>query len=216
MRVRPWVTLGVALSLALAGCSGSGAAATTAPSAGAPSPGVSSAPPAKVIVVATPRPRSAAPALKITGTAWPAILTSLTGYGQWVLANPDPARATMITTPGCAMFDLLSQQASALLRDKAYLKPSPVVFGPVTGPSLAPGTPVTALYGRVTLNVTVSRPGEPVLSRAGARQISQFDPLPPTDLRITLAQGTDGGWRLCTAYAWSDSGEPDDPSVSLF
>ncbi|WP_199512100.1 hypothetical protein [Nucisporomicrobium flavum] len=36
-----------------------------------------------------------------TGTAWPAMLASLSGYGQWLLANPDPAKVETIAAPGC-------------------------------------------------------------------------------------------------------------------
>ncbi|MFI5934222.1 hypothetical protein [Actinoplanes sp. NPDC051494] len=182
-----------------------------------PSVAVSWAPPAKLITAATPKPRMAAPALKLTGTAWPAILASLTGYGQWLLANPDPALAGNIAVPGCAMYNTVYEQADSLLRDKAYLKPGPVTFGAVTGPSPAPGTGVAARSGRVVLDVTVQRPAEPVVSRSGGAVISSYDALTTgTALQITLLRGGDAKWRFCTVDALDDSGAPDDPSVPLF
>jgi hypothetical protein len=203
---------------ALTGCSvlGGSSAAPSVSSTPAPSSSVSWGPPAKVITAVTPKPRTAAPSLKTTGTAWPAILASLTRYGQWLLANPDPALVGAIAVPGCAMFNTVYEQADSLLRDKAYLKPSAAVFGVVTGPSLAPGTGVSALNGHVVLDVTVQRPAEAVVSRSGAKQIGSYDALPAsTALQITLQQGADTKWRFCTVNALDDTGASDDPSVPL-
>ncbi|AGL16181.1 hypothetical protein [Actinoplanes sp. N902-109] len=208
-----------AVSGALTGCSVlTGSSVTPAGSVTpVPSASVSWAPPAKVITAVTPKPRTAAPPLTITGTAWPAILASLTAYGQWLLADPNPALVGNVAAPGCATANTIVELADSLLRDKAYLKPSPVVFGPVTGPSLAPGTTLAALDGEAVLDVTVQRPAEPVMSRSGAVQIGSYDPLPAgTALQITLRQGSDAKWRFCTIDALDDSGAPDDPSVPLF
>src|SRR3954447_3700410 len=81
---------------------------------------IGSATPLPVLTIATPRPRTAAPALRTTGTAWPVILASLSGYGQWLLANPNPALVGMVATPGCGMANLLSRQLHGLLSDRAY------------------------------------------------------------------------------------------------
>ena len=204
----------VGLTTALSGCTAfAGTSVTPTASAAAPATGAS-APPLPVVTAATPVPRKAAPALATTGTAWPAILTSLAGYGQWLLANPNPALVGTIAIPGCAMHDLIYRQADALLRDKAYLIPSPPVIGVTASPSLAPGTAVSALGGEVVLNVTASRPAEVVLSRTG-KQINTFDTLPATGLQITLQQGADLNWRFCTVDSMADYGAPDDPSVPL-
>ena len=204
----------VGLTTALSGCTAfAGTSVTPTASAAAPATGAS-APPLPVVTAATPVPRKAAPALATTGTAWPAILTSLAGYGQWLLANPDPALVGNIAMQGCTMYDLIYRQADALLRDKAYLVPSPPVFAVTAYPSLAPGTTAAALGGKVVLNVTASRPAEVVMSRTG-KQISTFDQLPPTSLQITLQQGTDLKWRFCNVNAMADTGAPDDPSVPL-
>jgi hypothetical protein len=194
-----------ALLMTLTGCAVTGTAGTT--TAQTPAPVLTA--PIPVLTVATPKPRTPAPALKNTGVRWPAILASLSGYGQWVLANPDPALVGAITEPGCAMANLLAQQASGLLGDHAYLKPVPPVFLSVTGPSPAAGN-------AVTLSVSASRPQEAVLSRTGNKPITAFAALPVTDLRITLYRGPKGGWRLCTVDATADSGWPDDPSLPLF
>jgi hypothetical protein len=164
--------------------------------------------------MATPKPRSAAPALKTTGAAWPAILASLAGYGQWLLANPDPALVGTIAEPGCTMANLITQQAAALLDEHAYLKPSPPTFGTVTGPSPAPGSTAAVLGNEVLLSVTASRPQEAVVSRAG-RPITVFAAMPSTPLQITLFRAADNKWRFCMVDALSDSGAPDDPSVPL-
>ena len=208
-------TVAVGLATALSGCSVL-AGSTPIPSASptvAPSTGLTASA-LPVIAATTPRPRKAAPALATTGTAWPAILASLAGYGQWLLANPNPALVGTIAIPGCAMHDLIYRQADALLRDKAYLVPSPPVIGVTASPSLAPGTAVSALGGKVVLNVTASRPAEVVLSRTG-KQINTFDALPATGLQITLQQGADLNWRFCTVDSMADYGAPDDPSVPL-
>ncbi|UQU62460.1 hypothetical protein COUCH_25925 [Couchioplanes caeruleus] len=213
VKLRIGATVGVlacALQVSLSGCA---ATATTAGTAAPPARSVSPAPALPVIVAVTPKPRTPAPSVSNTGTAWPAMLASLSGYGQWLLANPDPAKVGTIAAPGCAVYDLISEQADGLLRDKAYVRPAKVTFGTVVGPSPAAGTPVSALGGHVTLDVTVSRPAEAVLSRTGARPITSFPPLATTGLQITLVQGSDGRWRLCTADAQDDTAAADDPSV---
>jgi hypothetical protein len=148
-----------------------------------------------------------------TGSAWPRILASLSGYGQWLLANPDPSRVGTVANPGCAMANLLSEQITGLLGSQAYLKPAAPVFVSVVGPSSA-STASAAVGDEVILEVTASRPGEPVLDRRGT-QITAFAPLPPTALQITLDRGVDRRWRFCTVEAVTDSGAPDDPSVPL-
>jgi hypothetical protein len=209
MGARTGLTTGIggALLVALAGCSAlPGFAGGPAAPASASAPVVTK--PIPVVTITTPKPRTAAPALKTTGVAWPGILASLAGYGQWVLANPDPALVAPVAEPGCAMSNLMSQQAAGLLGDRAYLKPSPPGFGTVVGPSAAVGN-------TVTLAVTATRPVETVLSRAGAKPITVFDALPPTDLLITLYRGADTKWRFCTVEPRGDSGAPGDASVPL-
>jgi hypothetical protein len=197
-----------ALLITLAGCAAlPGFAAGPAPGAStAPAPVVTK--PIPVLTIPTPRPRTAAPALKTTGVAWPAILASLAGYGQWLLANPDPALVGTVAEPGCGMSNLISRQAAGLLGGRAYLKPSPPVFSAVVGPAAAAGN-------SVTLAVTASRPVESVLSRTGAKPITVFDALPPTDLLITLYRGADTKWRFCTVDPRGDTGAAEDPSVPL-
>ncbi|MEU4218836.1 hypothetical protein [Actinoplanes sp. NPDC026623] len=211
-RVGAAAVVAAAVAGSLSGCATpTGAAATPATTV----PAVrGSASPMAVTTAVTPKPRIPAPALKITGTAWPAILTSLSGYGQWLLANPDPALVDSIATPGCAIHHLVYQQADGLLRDKAYLQPSAAVFSTVVGPTPSRGGSVATLNGKVILDVTASRPAETVVSRTGV-PITTFDQLAPTALQITLLQGSDGGWRFCTINAQSDTGADDDPSLAL-
>jgi hypothetical protein len=79
---------------------------------------------ARVITVVTPKVRTAAPAVKNTGTAWPAILASLAAYGQWSLANPDPATVAAVAVPGCSTANQLAEQMTGLLGSRALVKPS--------------------------------------------------------------------------------------------
>jgi hypothetical protein len=210
MRRRLHLAVAASLLAATAGCTVP-AGSTGAPAGSVPAPTYT----VNVLGVATPKPRTPAPALKITGAAWPAILASLARYGQWLLANPDPSLVGTVAVPGCSMYDLLSTQVEGLLWDQAYLRPSAPVLGLVVGPSPAPGTPLAVLGTSVTIDVTAYRAVEPVLSRSKATQISAFPALPPTALRVTLQRGGAGKWRFCTVNAATDSGADEDPSVPL-
>jgi hypothetical protein len=197
--------LGVLLTVGLSGCAaGAGAATSVASTSAAPGPSYT----VHALTAAVPKPKTAAPALKNTGAAWPAILASLSAYGQWLLANPDPALVATIAQPGCAMTDLLSRQVTALYEEGAYLKPSPPVFTLISG--LSP-----AIGNEAGLDVTASRAAEPVLGATTGTVISTFDPLPTTDLDITLYRGADNKWRFCTVNTAADTGANDDPSVPL-
>ena len=203
-RLRRAIALGAGclLAAAPAGCS-----AVPGFAAGPATPSASAAPlstsPVRVLTVAVPRPRTPAPALRTTGTAWPAILASLAGYGQWLLANPDPTLVATVAEPGCGAANLTSQQVAGLLRDR--------VFATVSGPV---GSTVGALGNTVLLDVTVSRPLEPVLSRTG-KPVTAFGALPLTALRITLFRPADKKWRLCTVDRVPGTALPGDPPVSL-
>ncbi|GIF23478.1 hypothetical protein Ate02nite_62080 [Paractinoplanes tereljensis] len=136
------------------------------------------------------------------------ILTSLSAYGQWLLANPNPALVSNIATPGCAVANLLTQQINGLLSSNAYVRTSPAVFTSVLGPSPAPGP-------QAVMDVIASRPAEPVLSRTGAKVISTFNAYPQSTLQVTLDLGADKRWRFCSVQAATDEGSTDDPSVPL-
>ncbi|MGX6607317.1 hypothetical protein ACWKSP_35100 [Micromonosporaceae bacterium Da 78-11] len=199
-------TLGVALML-VSGCAASSATVSAATTT-APGPQVSAAP-AKVVTIATPKPATAAPGVKNTGASWPAILASLSAYGQWSLANPDPANIPTIAVPGCSMANLLAEQTAGLLGSRTLVQPSPVVFSTVIGPS-----PASAAISEVVLTVTGSRPAEPVLDRKG-KQVNTFEALPPTNLEITLNRGSDQKWRFCSVESITDVTAPEDSSVAL-
>jgi hypothetical protein len=206
------ITAAVSGALALStltGCAALGLGPTPSTSARVPSAASGSPKPLPVLAgIATPKPKTAAPGLATTGSAWLPILTALSGYGQWLLANPNPALAGDIAAPGCAMSDLIGTQLAALLAENAYVKTSPVSITTVMGPSPALGT-------SVSLTATASRAAEPVLSRTKGTVITTYAPVPPTNLLITLNKGADGKWRLCTVNPQDDSGEPADPSVPL-
>ncbi|MGA5299756.1 hypothetical protein ACPCHT_07485 [Nucisporomicrobium flavum] len=138
----------------------------------------------------------------------------MSGYGQWLLANPNPALVGKVAAPGCGMANLLSRQLQGLLGDRASAVPKPPVFGPVTGPSAVTGASAPLPGDRVILDVVASRPAEPVIGRSG-KVLGQIAALPATALEITLDRGSDGRWRFCTVNAVADTGDPEDPSVPL-
>lgn len=196
--------LGVALAATTTGC-----ATTATVTAATPAAKVSASPvPAKVITVATPKPATPAPAVANTGTAWLPILTSLSAYGQWLLANPDPALIGAIATPGCGVATMLTGQLTGLLGSRTYVRTSPVVITSVLAPA-------PAANGAVTLVVVAGRPAEPVLSRVGAKTVATFAAFPPSVLEVTLDQGADQRWRFCTIQASGDPTGDTDASVPL-
>jgi hypothetical protein len=147
----------------------------------------------KVLTIAVPKPRTPAPALVTTGTAWPKVLASLSAYGQWLLANPDPALVGNVATPGCAVAHLLAQQAQSLINDNAYVVTAPPVFSAVAAPTPAPRS------GQAVLMVTAGRPAEAVVSRAHPSiTIASYQAVIPASFEVTLDQGADGKWRYCT------------------
>ena len=206
MRAHP-ALLGLAAVAALSGCAATTGATTTA--AATPTPAVSVSPsPMRVISIAVPKATSAAPALRNTGTSWLPILTSLSAYGQWLLANPNRALVGTVATPGCAVANLLSDQTDGLLGSRAYVKTAPATITSVLGPSPATGS-------QVVLEVIAARPAEPVVSRANGKTISTFDAYPPSSLQVTLDLGADKKWRFCSVENTADAGATDDPSVPL-
>ena len=206
MRAHP-ALLGLAAVAALSGCAATTGATTTA--AATPTPAVSVSPsPMRVISIAVPKATSAAPALRNTGTSWLPILTSLSAYGQWLLANPNPALVGTVATPGRAVANLLSDQIDGLLGSRAYVKTAPATITSVLGPSPATGS-------QVVLQVIAARPAEPVVSRANGKAISTFDAYPQSALQVTLDLGADKHWRFCSIENAADSGATDDPSVPL-
>ncbi|MGX6607580.1 hypothetical protein ACWKSP_36460 [Micromonosporaceae bacterium Da 78-11] len=209
MQIRSATAVTGALSAVLmltGGCATSSATVSAGGPAAPASP--ASATPARVITLAPPKAKTVAPVLRNTGTAWPAILASLTAYGQWSLANPDPATIAAVAVPGCSTASQLGEQMSGLLGSQATVTPSPVVFGAFTSPS-----PVAAGVSEMVLYVSASRPAEPVMSRHG-QQINTFPALPPTNLEITLNRGTDQRWRFCSIESIGD-GAAEDPTVAL-
>ncbi|WP_412740444.1 hypothetical protein [Krasilnikovia sp. MM14-A1259] len=178
---------------ALASLSGCAMTAATATGAAAPPAPTLTVPPLplKAITAGVPKPRTAPPALATTGTSWPKVLASLSAYGQWLLANPNPALVGNVATPGCPVAQLLAQQVQSLITENAYVTPAPPVFSVVTAP--------TPAYGHEVLMVTAARPAEPVVSSAtGKVTIGSYDAVPSALFEVTLDKGADGKWRYCT------------------
>ena len=196
--------LGVAVVATLSGCSAltGGATGTGATTAGTPS-AAGTPSPMRVIAVATPKAHTGAPGLSTAGSSWKTIVTSLTGYGQWLLGNPDPSLVGNVATPGCGQAALLGRQVNGLINSGTYVQTSATVLSQVVGPSAAP-------TGTVGLTVVASRAAEPVLSqtRSGVT-VTTIAPYGATTLTVTLNKGTDNKWRLC------DVTEPDGTEAAL-
>jgi hypothetical protein len=186
------VVLGVAVVATLSGCSAlTGGSATATATTGA-TPGVSTSPsPMRVISVVTPKAKSGAPALSTTGANWKSIMTSLTGYGQWLLSSPDPSMVANAATPGCGAATLLSQQVQGLITSNAYVQPTAPTITQVVGPSAATGT-------TVGLTMVASRAAEPVLSeKKSTVTVTTIPAYGATVFTVTLNLGADSKWRLC-------------------
>lgn len=182
--------IGVAVAATLSGCSAVRSGVTTTEAAKAPRVNASPSP-MRVIRIATPKAHTGAPGLSTTGSNWKSIVTSLTGYGQWLLGNPDPSMIANVATPGCAMANLLGQQVNGLLNSGTYVRTVTPAITQVVGPSAAPAT------GTVGLAVVASRAAEPVLSQKKGTTITTVAPYAATTLTVTLNQGSDKKWRLC-------------------
>jgi hypothetical protein len=182
--------IGVAVAATMSGCSAVTTGATTAEATSAPK-AAASPKPMRVITVATPKAHTGAPGLSTTGANWQSIVKSLTGYGQWLLGNPDPSMVANVATPGCAMANQIGQQVSGLINSNAYVQAVAPVITQVVGPSAAPAT------GTVALTVVASRAAEPVISQKKGTTITTVAPYAATTLTVTLDQGSDKKWRLC-------------------
>jgi hypothetical protein len=184
--------LGVATVAALSGCSAlTGGSASATATTGA-TPATSGSPsPMRVISVTAPAARSGAPALSTTGSNWKSIMTSLTGYGQWLLSSPDPSLVANVATPGCGMSTLLTQQINGLLNSNAYAKTTAPTITQVVGPAATTG-------GTVGLKMVASRAAEPVIStKKSSVTITTIVPYGATVFTVTLDKGSDSKWRLC-------------------
>lgn len=188
-----------ALTAAISGCATTGTG-TAAPVSASPRP-VARA------VAAVAKATSAAPALKNTGTAWPTVIGSMLTYGQWLLANPNPALATTITEPGCASANDLTAQLQSLVEQDAYIQPSAPMLTSIIGPSASPSASAAAPGGQVLVDVQAVRAAEPVIQRPAVLKtkgtsaviaLGDKAQLPSTALRMTLILGSDSRWRFCS------------------
>jgi hypothetical protein len=181
--------IGVTAVATLSGCSAVTAGAAATPTATPKAGGKPT--PMKVIAVSTPKAHAGAPGLSTTGTNWMSIVKSLTGYGQWLLGNPDPSMIANVAAPGCAVADSLGLQVSGLLNSNTYVQTAAPTITQVVGPSAA------AADGTVGLRVVAGRGAETVLSQKKGATITTIAPYGPTTLSVTLSLGSDRKWRLC-------------------
>jgi uncharacterized protein YceK len=194
------VVLGVAVVATLSGCSAVTTSATTA--SGTTTPKAAGKPtPMKVISVVTPKAHTGAPGLSTTGSNWTSIVKSLTGYGQWLLGNPDPSMIANVAAPGCGMSGQLGKQVSGLLNSDTYVQTSAPAITQVVGPSASADS-------TVGLVVVASRAAEPVLSQKKGKQINTIAPYAATTVNVTLNLGSDKKWRLCEVSGPDGAGAP--------
>ncbi|MBL7261919.1 hypothetical protein [Paractinoplanes lichenicola] len=190
--MRLTVLLAVAVAT-LGGCAGTGASTRPRPAISSPAP-------------------APAPVVENTGSAWPTIVTSLISYGQWLLADPDPALAAVIAAPGCASHDDFTDELDSLVATDAMVRTSPAVVTSVSGPA-------TPTRDRVVVEATVSRAAEPVVVKGNtslspsAKTIWLEDraELPATTLTVTLVR-EDDKWRFCKLV--DKTGDPDGEALT--
>ncbi|MFI1994937.1 hypothetical protein [Actinoplanes sp. NPDC020271] len=179
----------------MTGCATTGTAVTTA----VPVSTSTSPRPVTRAIPAVAKATSAAPALKNTGTAWPTVIGSMLTYGQWLLANPNPALATTITEPGCASANDLTAQLQSLVGQDAYIQPSAPILTSIIGPSASPSA-------AAVVDVQAVRAAEPIRRRAATTAttggavitLQNKAQLPATALQLTLILGSDSRWRFCS------------------
>ena len=210
-RLAVLIGAGAVTMSAVAGCAGT---TTTATPAAQPAATVASAAP-RAVVPTVAKPSTPAPPLTNTGTAWPTVVGSMLAYGQWLLANPNPALATTITEPGCASATALSAQLQSMLEQNDRVRPAPISLTSISGPVPAP------VGAMAEVDVQAVRAAEPVIdhSKAAAKpstgSVLEADyraALTPTSLHLTLALGSDKHWRFCgVADALND---PDGEAIT--
>lgn len=199
--------MGALLITALTGCAVTTETAAVVDTAAEVVAPVAAAP-VEQLAVEIPKARTGAPALRNTGLDWQPILQSLTAYGQWILANPNPDKVADIAAPGCAYAQLTARQVQGLLGSNAYLQPSKPTFLIVTGPTeeaieqeateeATEETATTPIGNNVTLTVAVNRAAEPVVNNSG-NEVTSFPALRQAQLHITLVRDADNKWRFCT------------------
>ncbi|GID27226.1 hypothetical protein [Paractinoplanes brasiliensis] len=162
--------------------------------------------------LSSPAPAAApAPVVENTGTAWPAIVGSLISYGQWLLGDPTPALADVITEPGCAGHDALTDELRSLVSTDAMVRTSPATVTSVSGSAVS--------RDRAVVEATVSRAAEPVVVKGhsslspSAKTIWLEDraELPATVLTMTLVRSNDR-WRFCEIV--DKAGDPDGEAIT--
>ncbi|BCY11558.1 hypothetical protein [Actinoplanes sp. L3-i22] len=181
------VTAGVIALVALSGC-----ATTTTTTTAVAAPVAAKAALVKAVPAA---PVGKPPALATTGSNWPKVVGSLVTYGQWLLANPNPALASGITVAGCAADNTLTAELRTYVEQGAYVQPTAPVLTSIVGPT---GT----IGGQVTVDIQAVRGSEPVYVRTSSGStthvVAARAALAPTSMSLTLIRGADARWRICT------------------
>ncbi|WIM94052.1 hypothetical protein ACTOB_006052 [Actinoplanes oblitus] len=204
------LTAALAAACALTGCS-----VLTASTAATPTPEATlQAAPTSTFVQTPAVPDTSAPGLSNTGTNLPVVVASLIKYGQWLIANPDPSKATTIAAPGCGAANQLIAETQSLVDQGAYVATVTPTVTAVRWPSASP----VPLGDRTSLDIQVSRPAEPVKPRKNGKQtqiLSYLPELKATTVRISLVRGADKKWRFCDVSTPLDGSRADSVTVLL-
>ncbi|GIF14442.1 hypothetical protein [Actinoplanes teichomyceticus] len=207
------LTAALASACGLAGCTAFGSTTTSVSPAPTVIPG-----PVSTFVQTPVAASNPAPSLANTGTNLPVVVGSLIKYGQWLIANPDPALVVNVAAPGCAAANQLIAETRSLVNQGAYVTTStPVVTG-LRWPSPSPSATSAPFGDQVSLDIQVSRPAEAVTPRkTGAKtQVLAYLPeLKATTVRISLIRGTDKRWRFCEVSTPLDGSLGDSISTLL-
>jgi hypothetical protein len=208
------LTAVLASACALAGCS----TFLSSPDPAATSAAPLQAAPTSTFVQTPAVPNTSAPGLSNTGSNLPAVVTSLIKYGQWLIANPDPAKVTTIAAPGCSAANQLTAETQSLINQGAYVTTSAPTITAMQWPSPSPSATAAALGDRTGLDIQVSRAAEAVTPRKKGKQTQVLAYLPElkgTMVRISLVRGTDKKWRFCDVSTPLDGSRADSITALL-
>ncbi|BBH70685.1 hypothetical protein ACTI_73700 [Actinoplanes sp. OR16] len=180
-------------------------AATTAAAAPA---ATANAVPAATSIPPPAAPTSKAPALTTSGTNWPTVVGSLTTYGRWLLANPNPTLTGPVTEPGCSADDALAASLQTYVDESSYVLPDAPTLTSIVCPTGSVGA-------QVVIDIEATRGIGPVYDRrqtANTRQRSELAALPPTEFSLTLTRGADSRWHICSV---NTEDPPDREAITV-
>jgi hypothetical protein len=185
-------------ALASAGAMTLGGCSVPLLSSSTPVAAVPSSAPVKV----TPRkpakpPKVRRPPLPSSGAA-PVVVPQLLTYAQWIVATGNAAAVAQVAAPGCPFENALSDIAQEEARSGLYVLPSRLTVMSVQVPAGQTGT-------EESVDVEVARDSEPRITAKGVQVGTASATLAPTRFEVTLDQGVDRRWRICSVTEGAQS-----------